>query len=726
MILVIVESPAKCSKIESILGSSYKCMASYGHIRDIPENIKWFKATSCPPSTIPYRVLPSKQKVIDQLQHWSRKSSEVIIATDLDREGEAIAYHLMEVLHLDPRKTKRIVFHEITQESIQKAIQEPITLRQRLYESQLTRRMIDILFGFSLSPLLWKTMKSYHNLSAGRCQSPCLSLLQQQEKIYEESVVQKQWKGTSTMILGKSTCVELRLHKPDCSHYSKVDIEHFMMKELRPVSSWMVYAKREEKKTVVPSTLFITSSLQRTCFQLWKWNPTKTLSIAQKLYEKGRITYMRTDSYSISETFIQDAKQYIAQEFGEDHVNHDQEGRRMFSSPKRTAQEAHECIRPTHVRDLPKKCTTEESRLYDLIWKTSVAHCMHNGIDCITRYQIGPADHPGDEDRVSDIQWEYYECTVLVSGFRVLSDTLRKKNNPITMIVGDTRLSPNTFEFIESVSQSERPCNASDVIKLLEEKGIGRPSTFNSILAKLEEKEYISCNQWDPRVIPVSRLSMEDKGLKNSAILKQEETSHTVNPEIRQCYRLTEKGNFVCTFLQDHFHDLVNPFFTQDLESTLDNICNGERFYWDVICEFYHTIQKKISNYHPNPLVIPSAVPKTTVLDTLEGEPIVKKYGKFGCYVTWKSYQQKYDSSTMTLPNLKQKLLEKTKEFIRPLNDLISIRRKNDQSPFYLMYFKWKKSSPVFISFTSTLLREYDPLTMTLSQAQHIVSRHAQ
>jgi DNA topoisomerase-1 len=737
MILVIVESPTKCSKIEKILGSGYKCIASQGHLCDIPENIKWFNPES---PDIPFRILPNKKKIVENIKKYAKSADEVYIATDLDREGEAIGFHIMDLLKMDYKKTKRLLFDEITEEAIKNAVKNPVTPRLDLYHAQLSRRIVDILFGFMISPLLWNVVAM--GLSAGRCQSPCLALIKEKEDQYANDVITKKMVGKSKMkIKGKN--IDTTLVNP----IQGSDIAD-LLKSLQKVKHWFIQGKESKDELKYPPKPFTTSSLQQKCYHLWKWNPKKTMLVAQKLYENGYVTYIRTDSRNMSSKFISEGRKYITSSYGAEHVEQSpKESKKIMNS-----QEAHECIRPTNVTTIDvKELDNDCIKMYKLVHKVSVGYLMKPAIENKITYQIG-------SESVKAIEWRYTESVVTYPGFLLL-ENVQAEGKLSGYEIGE-KLQPLTYSFYEECDMKERPYNTSDVIKMLEKRGIGRPSTYSSIITKLEDRNYVETDKWKPVEVDVRvwDVSVNDNFQVKETVKKQE-----INQDIARCYKVTDVGSSVNDWMKENFKEFLDEKFTQDLESDLDKIANGELDYWKLIKEFYFKIKKslpkrtkkkekettilkedgieKIGFMHTKKgpaffrqdvkqkktyyadtngmdLTLDNAlkVLNSNILGKYEDAPIMLKSGRFGKYIEWKDKTISVkEEDTHNLETIVDKIKAKETEYKRVLSEAVSIRRGNN-GKYYIMYKKGKQK-PYFVSLKDT----DDPDKLTLETVFEII-----
>ena len=498
-ILVIVESGAKGPKIEKILGKEYKVRACYGHMQDIPHNLKWIKAhaeSGWNPSTIPYIPSADSKKTIASLRKLAKSASKVIIASDMDREGEAIGFHIRDLLHLKNKPMKRIVFDQITPEAIQNAIENPTELREPLYRAQQARRVIDILFGYTISPLLWTIQQ---RLSAGRCQSPALRWMWER---------QKEFMNLTNIIPKHSIVADLvkeRLTESLCAKYieektkNKDSVEkHKVLKTLEKIRQWKITDIAHSTIKQNPPHPLTTSVLQQRCYQKFKWGPKSTMAVAQKLYEAGHITYMRTDCKVLSNTFVKEAKDFLLHSFGSDYIVNSsvQKGKKKSSKKQALAQEAHEPVRPVYSKkqflsdkdcQILGKDVKKGKMLYTLIYETTLSSLM---TPCISnKYTLSFHPHPSTT-KTNKYILQKDISNILFPGFRVWEVKLPFQPQECIYKINDI------FTCNKYVSEVKhplpiRPYSSGELLKALETNGIGRPSTYGPIIDRLEQRNYI-------------------------------------------------------------------------------------------------------------------------------------------------------------------------------------------------------------------------------------------
>jgi DNA topoisomerase-1 len=579
MKLVIVESPAKCKKIESYLGIGYKCIASYGHIREFLNGLKSIDITGSTfePS---YKLMISKKKYINQLRTNIKKASEVILATDDDREGEAIAWHICMSFQLSIQHTKRIIFHEITKPAIKKALANPTTLNLNKIYSQQSRQILDLLVGYKISPILWSNISRRGKLSAGRCQSTALRLVYDNYKITENQTGKKVYSTSGLFnINGKSDDIlfELTTKIKDVNK-----IEEFLEESVFFDHN---ITKKEIKKVMKkPPTPLTTSKLQQKASNDIGFSPKQTMMCAQRLYENGYITYMRTDSTKYSAEFVKKAKNFIIDNYGENYgsknlglisiSNNNKSENEKSKKKKNLAQEAHEAIRPTDIKrtslQINSKITTKELKLYLLIYKNALSSCMANSIyDKLTLTLSAPLSM----EYKSCIEKNDFPGWKVVYGIEDNLDLFNRFND----VNKQDMLNYSKVNCNMSIIDLKQHYTESKLIQLLEKKGIGRPSTFSSIISKIQDKGYVHKEK-----VPGIKIKCDNYELVGDEI----ETTCEVKEFGAEKNKLVLQptGILVIEFLIKHFNQLFEYDYTRNMESMLDEIANGEKK-WSDLCD---------------------------------------------------------------------------------------------------------------------------------------------
>ena len=526
MKLVIVESPAKAKTIEKYLGKEYTVRASVGHVRDLPKSNK--KAIDIPAGFVPhYETIPGKDKVIKEIKTLATKADEVILATDPDREGEAIAWHVAEALGL--KKPKRSTFNEITKDAVQHAIAHPRAIDTQLVSAQEARRVLDRLFGYDLSGLIWKKVR--YGLSAGRVQSPALRIIIEREREIRAFIPEPYFIITANLTHGKNTVPFVCTKEPSEATTADAIVTK------GHTGSWIVTDVKESAQKRTPYPPFITSTLQQTASTRLGYAPAKTMQVAQKLYEAGHITYMRTDSPTLSKEAQKAIIAHITSTHGKDMV-----APRMFSSKSKSAQEAHEAVRPTHMHVVSAGTTAEQKRLYELIHARAIASQMVDAELKKTKI-TATITEGGIPDFVAN------GSRVISSGWLSADPDARGEDVTLPQMTTGDALALKDIHAEEKTTQPPGRYTEAGLVKELEKRGIGRPSTYAAIIKTLEDRGYVTREK------------------------------RTLFP--------TDTGDVVSTFLEEHFADYISDNFTAHMEDELDEIAEGARTYLATMEEFY-------------------------------------------------------------------------------------------------------------------------------------------
>ena len=609
--LVIVESPGKIDKIKKALGSDYKVMASIGHIRDLDESgLSIDLANEFKPE---YVVPAEKKKVVADLKKAAKEASAIWLASDADREGEAISWHLFETLELKKENTKRIVFQEITKPAILNAIENPREIDMNLVNAQQARRVLDRLVGFELSPVLWRKIQP--KLSAGRVQSVALRLIVDREReilafnneAYYKVEAQFHPEGTPEGTLVKAT---LDTRFPDME-----SAQAFLEKCIGASFSVCDIDKKEGNR--FPAAPFTTSTLQQEAARKLRFSVSQTMSIAQKLYEQGLITYMRTDSTNLSGLAIGAAKKFICDNFGEEYSQV-----RQYKPKSKGAQEAHEAIRPTYIENTSIEGTPQEQKLYDLIWKRTVASQMSDAR--VLRTDIKVTSDKSEE------KFNVQATQVLFDGFLKLyiESTDDPQQDDDAMIlpevhIGDIMTENGITADCKYTSAPSRYTDAS-LIKKLEELEIGRPSTYAPTITTLTKaRGYVVKGDKTGEKHTVTNLTLKKGKIKTST--KTETVGAEKNRLLPQ-----DIGMIVTDYLVKNFPQILDYKFTAHVEEDFDKIADGELVWNGVISEFYGpfhtTVQETMSNKEYNNV-------SRELGFAPDGQPLVARFGQYGPYV---------------------------------------------------------------------------------------------
>ena len=672
MKLIIVESPAKCKKIESFLGKGYKCVASKGHIRDLE---KGKDAINIDDDFKPkYRVIPSKSRVVSELKRLADTAEEIIIASDLDREGEAIGYHIMRVLGLDINTTKRIVFNQITKKAIVNSLKEPRKLDVNLFNAQQARRILDRLVGFSISPLLWKHIQG--KLSAGRCQSVALKLVFDRYNKINNFDSDKYFKITGDFEIpdtDKEINLSLDTNKSKESLNDEDKVAEFL--ELCKETTFTLDGIKKKKSNRNPPKPFITSTLQQSASTSLGMPPDLCMKVAQKLYEKGAITYMRTDCVELSDEAMMAVKDVVIERYGEKYYQF----RKGKAKKVANAQEAHEAIRPVYVNktmDEYSGLEPYEYKLLDLIRKRTLASQMAAQVYQV--YTINLLMSNSELIFTTKLEKELFQ------GWAILYKNPELENNALTEYMIKILKKGMILKYKQILAEQKftKPTpryTEASLIKELEKRGIGRPSTFSALISKIQERGYVE---------KTTKKGEDKKGtifkLESDVILAKEiELPSEVE---KNKLFITHTGIIVNEFLQEHFSKIFNYNFTSNVEDELDKVAKGEIIWNDLVKKVYDV-------FNPNVIMLsnketPSHRQKYKRLlgvDPETDESIFVLYGKHGPVVRrggdgeemvrceFAALVKGLDMETITL-NQALKLLQFPKDLGKYKNNDVTIR----------------------------------------------------
>jgi DNA topoisomerase-1 len=576
--LVIVESPAKAKTIEKYLGPGYKVLSSIGHVRDLPKSNT--DAVDVEGGFVPrYIISPGKEKVIAGLRAAAKSADGVLLASDPDREGEAIAWHVAELIKDANKHLKRVVFHEITEGAVKEAIAHPRAIDEHLKEAQEARRVLDRLVGYDLSGLIWKKVR--YGLSAGRVQSPALRIVMERERQIRAFIPEAFFVLTADVKTTSNKALTLT-----CEEEPKDRPEAERIKQAGETHAWIVRDITESEAARLPRAPFTTSTLQQVASTRLGFSPSRTMGAAQKLYEAGHITYMRTDSTTLSSQAQKDIIALVTKEYGKEYVSP-----RQYKTKSKSAQEAHEAIRPTRAFTRSAGATGDQKALYELIWARTIASQMREARTLRTKVA---ANITGSNTTIPDF---------VLNGSRIIDEGWlradpRARGEEVEvpkLTVGDP-LSLSTLAIEDKFTQPPSRYTEAGLIKELEKRGIGRPSTYASIMNTITERGYV---------------------------VKE---GRTLIP--------TVTGDVVSTFLEQHFADYISDTFTSEMEDELDEIAEGKRSYEKTLTDFYRPFQKavaskehieKLTNLGPGPKKFPC--PKC-------GSSMVIKLGKSGTFLS--------------------------------------------------------------------------------------------
>jgi DNA topoisomerase I len=610
--LLIVESPAKAKTIEKILGSDFEVKSCYGHIRDLEKDGMGIDINNNYQPR--YKVPEEKDKVVKELKQLAKKSTEVWLATDEDREGEAISWHLCEVLGLNPHTTKRIVFHEITKPAIQRAVQNPRTLNMNLVNAQQARRVLDRIVGFELSPVLWRKMSMGTSLSAGRVQSVSVKLIAEREREINAFTTVSTFKidalFTANDISGKPVTF-----KAEGNRYNNQDDAEKFLSGCKN-ASYTVKDIQVKPAKRSPAAPFTTSTLQQEASRKLGYGVSKTMLLAQKLYESGKITYMRTDSVNLSDTAMQEAQQQITSQYGQRYSQP-----RKFKNKNESAQEAHEAIRPTYLNDSSVD-DAELTRLYELIWKRTMASQMADAELEKTTAKINISTN----NETLTAQGEVLKFDGFLKVYREDRDeedmTEDESNEsmlpPLTV---NQNLPLKEMRATERFSRPAPRYTEASLVKKLEELGIGRPSTYAPTISTILKRGYV-----EKRDKEGVRRDIRILVLKNNEIKKEME-QETTGAEKSKLFP-TDLGLVVTDFLSQYFNDVMDYGFTAKIENEFDEVAHGKLLWHKMIDEFYNPFKKDVDNTIENAERIKGE--RELGIDEESGKKVVARMGRYG------------------------------------------------------------------------------------------------
>ena len=614
--LVIVESPAKAKTIEKFLGKDYKVMSSYGHIRDLKKKELSIDVDTLNPD---YEIPEEKKKVVSELKKNAKAAKKIWLASDEDREGEAISWHLCEVLGLDEENTSRIVFHEITKPAILKAIESPRHLDMNLVNAQQARRVLDRLVGFRLSPVLWRKVKPA--LSAGRVQSVAVRLIVEREREIQNFQPEPYYRLNAIFAVtsedGSKNEIKTELNKRFKTHE-----EALAFLELCKQSKFTISSITKKPLKRIPAPPFTTSTLQQEAARKLGFTVSQTMMIAQRLYEAGRITYMRTDSVNLSALAINTSKAEIERLYGTEYSKV-----RMYQTHSKGAQEAHEAIRPTYMENVSIEGTSQEKRLYDLIWKRTIASQMADAQIEKTTVNIALSSEDGSSQ--TDLQFVANGEVVAFEGFlKVYFESTddeegnEELSHALPVIHEGEVLERREIVSTERYSQGPNRYTEASLVRKLEELGIGRPSTYTPTISTIQQREYVQKGdrKGEERKYAVDSLL----GLKITSKSKKEMAGADKGKLIP-----TDVGIVVNDFLMENFPDIMDYNFTAKVEQEFDKIAAGEVEWNKEMKLFYENFEPEVEKVM-NARSEHKAGERELGIDPKSGKPVFVKIGRFG------------------------------------------------------------------------------------------------
>ena len=710
--LVIVESPAKKSKIQQFLntinGHSFIVEASFGHIRYFANGLKSIDVNNNFEPT--YSVTKDKSKVVKNLKQLKNKVDDVVIATDLDREGEAIGFHIADVLKLDKTNTKRICFNEITKKAVVDAFNNSRTLDHNLFHAQQARSILDLLIGFELSPLLWSAIQT--KLSAGRCQTPALRLIHEREKTIEDFKSNK-----SFQLSGIFNIYE----KIEANYYTelidKTKVKNILEEIIDHQFKLTNVIDKLSKQN--PPAPYITSTVQQDASSKFSMSPSLTMSVLQKLYEKGKITYMRTDSTAISDNFMNQIQEFL---------NNNYSGyfkKRQFKSKVSNAQEAHECIRPVTLEDLPDSFPTNEIKLFNMIRQRVIASQMKQYSEKNFTYTL-------ESTKSKKHKFTFTLTKVIDEGFKIIyksKDSSQANNDKLIkkIKVGELYYPLELIASEKNTKPVSRYTEAS-LIKELENKGIGRPSTFASIVSKLFERKYAlkkTTHNYKDIILDILSITSGENVVK-------EEQKKTKSVSEKNKIFITDIGRLVNEYLETHFNNICQYDFTAKMESDLDKIAENKVNWIKITNNVYNSFHPTVMKLKSDSQVKQSFKDKkTNLLGKYKNVNVYTYVGKYGPCIQYgeKDDNPRYVSiSKDEFPDISELTLKDSIELLKYPKELGEYKNKIvtlNKGPygFYIDYDKQKisvtdgkvnlsQAKELIDSTKSNIIKEFSDLTV--------------
>lgn len=698
--LVIVESPAKAKTIEKFLGKDYKVMSSFGHIRDLKKKTLSINEKTMEPD---YEIPEEKRKLVSELKKQVKEAQRVWLASDEDREGEAISWHLCEVLGLDKDNTNRIVFHEITPNAILDAIEHPRHLDMNLVNAQQARRVLDRLVGFKLSPVLWRKVKPA--LSAGRVQSVAVRLIVEREREIQAFVSEPYYRVSAVFTVpqaeGHIAEVKAELDKRFATREEAVAFLERCRKAQFTVGS---VSKKPLKR--MPAPPFTTSTLQQEAARKLGYTVTQTMMVAQHLYENGRITYMRTDSVNLSKLALAASRDAITQLWGAEYSH-----TRNFHTHSKGAQEAHEAIRPTYISEQTIEGTVQERRLYDLIWKRTVASQM---AESEIEKTVVTIDIDGQEEKfIADGEVVTFDGFLKV--YHESTDDENQDNeggNTLPALNAGDHLERKSITSTEKYSQGPVRYTEASLVKKLEELGIGRPSTYAPTISTIQQREYVvkGDKAGEERQYVTDTLSANRIVSKTRTEVAGKEKGKLLPTDI---------GTVVNDFLMEHFPEIMDYNFTAKVESQFDQIAEGHEEWTSMMHNFDHDFEptvRKVMNARSEH----KAGERELGVDPLSHRPVFVKIGRFGPVVQIGSADDEVKPRFAQLPSgksIETITLDEALELFRlPRNigeyeeDIVTIGSGR--------FGPYVQHGGKYVS----LPKEMDPMTVTLADAIKLIA----
>ena len=585
MKLLIVESPSKAKTIEKYLDGAYTVRASVGHIRDLPKSNK--DAIDIPAGFVPrYEISKGKEKVVSELKSLSEKAKEIMLATDPDREGEAISWHLKELLDQDKKikaPIKRVTFHEITKEAVEEALKEPRDIDANLVKAQEARRVLDRLVGYDLSGIIWKKVR--YGLSAGRVQSPALRIIMEREREIRAFIPEQYW--TLQGIFNTKNKTQLELSCVEEPRDEKL-VEKIL--KLGKSEKWFVTDLKTSEQKRSARAPFTTSTIQQTASSRLGFSPSRTMQTAQKLYEAGFITYMRTDSTNLSVVAQNQILSLVEKKYGKEYSE-----LHIYKTKSKNAQEAHEAIRPTHVEQIQAGSTEDQKKLYKLIWERTVSSQMSDAKLLKTKITAN-IESGGIPDFAAN------GSQVLFPGWLICDTGARGEDVELPSVIVGEEIKLIELTSTEKFTEPPNRYTEAGLVKELESRGIGRPSTYASIMKTIEDRGYVR------------------------------KEGRTLFP--------TDTGDVVSSFLENNFAEYISDTFTAEMEDELDDISNGKREYVKTLSDFYIPFQKEVKEKDKLAKATNMGEAPSDMLCPLCGKSMIVKLSRNGKFYSCSNYPE--------------------------------------------------------------------------------------
>ncbi|WP_291119274.1 type I DNA topoisomerase [Flavobacterium sp. UBA6135] len=695
--LVIVESPAKAKTIEKFLGSDYQVESSYGHIADLPsKEIGVDVENNFKPK---YEVSADKKALVSKLKTLSKNAEMVWLASDEDREGEAISWHLAEELKLDPKKTKRIVFHEITKTAIQKAIENPRSIDYNLVNAQQARRVLDRLVGYELSPVLWKKVKG--GLSAGRVQSVSVRLIVEREREIQDFKAQASYSVTAEFANEAGKTFKAKLPK---NFSTKKEAEDFLQKNIGSIYKVSDLETKPTKKS--PAAPFTTSTLQQEAARKLYLPVGITMQIAQRLYEAGHITYMRTDSVNLSQEAMAAAQAEITHSYGKEFSKP-----RNFTSKSKGAQEAHEAIRPTDMSKHTLNIDRDQARLYDLIWKRTLASQMSDAELERTNVKIEANNHTEHFAATGEvIKFEGFLKVYLEGN----DDDDEEQEGMLPAMKINERLLNNYITATERFSRPASRYTEASLVKKLEELGIGRPSTYAPTISTIINRNYVEKGSFEGQERKYNQLTLKENDIK-SVVLTENAGSD------KGKLVPTDIGIIVNDFLVKNFSTILDYNFTAKVEQDFDEIAEGNEDWTKMMRDFYNHFHPIVKNVEEN--ADRESGERILGKDPKTGKPVSVRLGKFGpmAQIGDIDDENKQFASLGTDQNIGTITLEEALNlFLLPKN--LGVYKGEEVEVNNGRFGPYVRFGKTFVS----LPKGEDPLDVTLERAQELIDEKNQ